>query len=631
MRRITWIMVALAASWVAARPQLGHAASAGLFPLVGMQADLWPDHVDGAAYPTVDPAFVGGVSDAFSAIYVAQIAGAGCNSLTVEVPVPFDVETTANRLANLCTWAHSQPDGGPMILVALTDLHEPTTDATTPANVASLVAATAQKLRLADETLAQARYESIAGFQVAPGLNVVQARSGAGPATTVFLTQDLRSNIHAAEAGAFGDDFANTPIYAGFSMDYALLTRGSFSGAELAAADLDAAYAEMRTYFDALRVGPSADILTLDWFPGTYAGGTSDDVVTVFGRLAMDYPDDNFLLARTGGSTAFNTAQSQADYCLGLMAGLAAGSGGMPGFLGLSWTRDLDRLPPEAPDAAVGERIGAWSPEQASTKIAEAYRGDSEDVDALWWLGRTDSGLGLASVDDYGAIDDKTASLALRSLVDGGAVVADAGAGPGAADATPNLAVTELALEEGSLAEGEEIVLRATLHNSSPGELPAVLIDFTYLLDGEEEMRWIGEAPISISVPADTPTNVSSPRWVLPADVVDVGIVAWSDDLVEAEEENNSLVASLTELGEGAVGAPLDEAAPVEVVATDADLSVAGISVGGGTLAEGETAYLRADVENAGAGDALGADVYFIYALDGVEEWQYIGEMPQTL
>ncbi len=565
----------------------------GLFPILGVHSNVCLDHADGVAYPSEDPEFgASGVAEAFDAFYRAQIAGAGCNTVGVDIAVPCDVETTANQLANLCTWAASFEAANPYLLVSFTGLREAEDTEAWTANVRALVAGVAGKL-IPAEGEAPLVYQRIVGYRLAPAVNILQAAKGISAEEVSALAGAAREAMRGAESETFGEEYVSTPLIVDLSMDYAVLGQGGFTGTELSPEMLDAAYGEVKSLVEQLNAETSADVVGLDWLPGTLSSGTSDDLVSVVQRLAGDFPEQGLLIGVTGASTAFDTETAQADFCLGLLAGLAAQMGAAPGLLGLCWAADLDTASPDAPDLGVATRVASWDPAEAAGRAAAALRGDEVDADTAWWFGRSTAGLGLAVLGGDGLIEDKIASAGLKGIVGGGLAMAegqetidavaeepvaddtgeateivDTGDTPETGETTDTpagpaeLYVAGLVVAEGTLQEGEAIVLRATLANRGGEDAAAVKVDFSFVTEGSDDWKYTADDSLETTIPAGGQVDVDSPLWTVPAQVADIGVIAWREGITEQNEDDNAFVARAEDLATGQVVAA--EAPPTE-------------------------------------------------------------------
>ena len=117
------LLLVIVATGLAAAQETAPAPS-GLFPLVAMHSRISLDQADPAAYPSVDAQYAAnGVTQTLDVLYRSQMAATGCNAIAVEVAIPCEVEATANRLANLCTWADSLGAAAPSMLISLAQMH----------------------------------------------------------------------------------------------------------------------------------------------------------------------------------------------------------------------------------------------------------------------------------------------------------------------------------------------------------------------------------------------------------------------------------------------------------------------------------------------------------------------------
>jgi hypothetical protein len=535
-----------------------------------MYSGIWADHVDGAAYPSQDPVFAtNGVTEAFDDLYRTHMAGAGCNTLAVEVSFPCEAETVANQLANLCAWASGFEGTQPYVLISLGGPRDAGSIGEIVSGATSLVASLAAKLKppAGEEP---ALYQRIVAYRLGPSVNMIAAAKGGQMEAACALAGAVRATVHAAEQATFAGALTPTPVELNFSMDHALLARGKLPHGEATAEDIAAVYADLRTYFDRLTAAQSADILGLEWFAGSISGGTSDDVAALLQSICTDYPQNSVLLSKTGASTAFDTEQAQADYYMGLLAGLAPQAGALPTLLGLCWAYDLDAPAPEAPDADITQRIAAWDPADAGAKIAAALRGAPDDGDAQWWLERTEAALGLAEVGQDGVLTTKIAAAGLGNLVASGVTVAEdeeaaiasveAEAAAVAAEGPVDLYIASVSVAQGVLQPGADVVLRAAIANPSADDAVGVRVDFSYAAEGAADFAYLADDSIVVDVPAGGQVDVDSPAWPVPAGITHIGVVAWRDGIMEPNEDNNALVADAADLAAAGVVAAAEPA-----------------------------------------------------------------------
>ncbi|MCE5218403.1 hypothetical protein LLH03_15375, partial [bacterium] len=587
----------------------------GLFQVVALESRTWTSNVDGAAFPSVDPAFARqGVSEAFDTFYRTSIAGAGYNSLVVAVSPWDDAEATATKLANLGSWAAGVGAPAPHLIVNLTDLDKAESLTQVAGTIEALVKALATKLKPAEGAEATT-YRRIAAYRLGPALNLLAAKGGA-VADPMSLALMVRAAIGAAERSVLGAAFTPTPVQAAVSMDYALLSRGKIAPGDLAAEDLDAAYGDLRPTIDATIAGRAVDCVVLQWHAGSLSPGTPDQMTQTLQRLATDYPANQILLD-TGYSTAFNTHTQQSEWGLSLLASVASGLAQTTNFAGFSWSCDVDSAAPEPPDADVADRVAAWTGQDAGPKVAAALWNPEADADARWWVGRVEAAMGINALDAAGAPAPKPVATALQDLAAKGVGIAQlppaattetptttpteaptgtATEAPGTAPAEgpADLAVTGLALVRGTIQPNQEVVLKATISNPSAAEVPNAAVSFVYGTAGTQDWQLANATPVMTTIPAGGQVEVEAPAWVVPEGVVEVGAWVSREGVTEANEQNNLLSATPESL---AGGAP--------VVASTEGQPVTGEGQPAGTTPEGTGGYVATEEDKPGIVEKL--------------------------